>query len=297
MRLTLRLLVLPLFVSCSAPEAPAQKRFLWKVSSEKTHAWLLGSIHVAKKELYPLPAGIEKAFAESKILVVEADQGKIDPGTMQRMIAERGLYKEGESLSTALPEGARRKALELAAKVGLPAAQAERMKPWFLALNASMTRVKAAGFDPKLGIDQHFMDKARAKGTPIEELESARFQLELLSGFSDDLQALFVESTLEDLDDVEKKMAEIFGLWSAGDAEGLERVVLTEGMAKKPAMAPLRLKLFDERNVGMAEKVAGYLKTPDVHFVIMGAGHLLGEKGVAALLRAKGFKVEQISTP
>lgn len=293
MRLLLRALLLPLLVSCSGEPAAPQKRFLWKVSDGKAHAWVLGSIHVAKPELYPLAPEITKAFEASKVLVVEADQGKLDPAALQKMIAERGFYPEGRSLSSALPEGPRKKALELAAKAGIPAEQAERMKPWFLALNASMMKVRAAGYDPALGIDAHFMKLARAQGKPIRELESPRFQLDLLSGFSEPLQNLFVESTLEDLDEVEKKMAEIFELWKRGDAEALEKIVLTDGLSKKPEMAPLRLKLFDERNVAMAEKVAGYLKSGELHFVIMGAGHLLGDQGVAALLRAKGLQVEQ----
>lgn len=289
-------LLLLLVLSCSGGQAAPKRHFLWKVTSDVGQAYLLGSIHVAKKELYPLAPEIEKAFAASKVLVVEADQAKLDPGVLRQMIAERGLYKEGESLSKALPPERAKKALELAAKVGLPAEQAERMKPWYLALTASMMRVQAAGFDPKLGIDQHFMDQARAAGKPILELESPRFQLDLLSGFSDELQALFVESTLEDLDEVEKKMNEIFDIWKRGDVEALEKVVLTEGLVKKPEMAPLRYKLFDERNLAMAAKVKGYLKSPDVHFVIMGAGHLLGENGVGAILRREGFKVEQVES-
>ena len=296
MRMMLRVLVflLPL----SAVAAPAgEKRFLWKVSSGNAHVYVLGSIHAAKKELYPLPAEIEKAYAASKFLVVEADQGKTEPARLQQMIFERGFYKPGESLSKALPADRLKSALELAAKIGLPAAQAERMKPWFLALTVSMARVQALGYDPAFGVDRHFMDAAKAKGQEIKELESTEFQLNLLSGFSDDLQALFISSTLEDLEKIEENMKKMFEAWTRGDVDGLEKLVLTEGMAKRPETAPLRKKLFDERNVGMAEKIESYLKTGDVHFVVMGAGHLLGEKGVAALLVKKGFKVEQIEGP
>jgi uncharacterized protein YbaP (TraB family) len=295
MRMMLRVLVFLLPLSALAGTA-GDKRFLWKVSSGSAHVWMLGSIHAAKKEIYPLPAEIEKAFAASKILVVEADQNKVDPAKLQQMIFERGLYKPGESLSTKLPAEGAKKALELAAKIGLPAAQAERMKPWFLALNVSMAKIQALGYDPKLGIDHHFMEAARAKDKPIQELESTQFQLDLLAGFSDDLQILFVTSTLEDLDRIEEDMKKMFAAWTRGDVDALETLVLKEGMAKRPEMAPLRMKLFDDRNVAMAEKVAGYLKTGEVHFVIMGAGHLLGEKGVVELLRKKGFKVEQIES-
>jgi uncharacterized protein YbaP (TraB family) len=285
----LLLILVPLRLG--ADPAAGEKRFLWKVSSDKGHAWLLGSIHVAKPDLYPLPKEITAAFEASKALVVEADQSKMDPAAVQKMVIERGFYKPGDPRPA---EERQKAARDLAAKVGIPAPQADLMKPWFLSLNASVLHLQKLGFDPKHGIDRHFMDAARAKGTPIKELESAQFQLDLLSGFSDDLQALFVASTLEDLDGVEKKMEKIFDTWKRGDAPGLEALVITEGLAKKPEMAPLKKKLLDDRNVGMAAKVEEYLKTGEVHFVVMGSAHLLGETGVADLLRKKGYKVEQV---
>jgi uncharacterized protein len=297
MRMPLRcsaLLLILVPLRAGAEPAAGEKRFLWKVSSETGQAYLLGSIHVARKELYPLAGEIERAFEASKILVVEADQDKMDPARMQQLVVDRGFYKPGE----ARPGEERRKAArELAARVGIPAPQADLMKPWFLAINASVLHMQKAGFDPKHGIDRHFMEAARKSGKEIKELESAEFQIDLLSGFSDDLQALFIASTLEDLDGIEKKMEKIFETWSRGDAAGLEALVITEAMAKKPEMAPLRAKVLDDRNVGMAQKVEGYLKSGDVHFVVMGSAHLLGEKGVADLLRKKGYKVEQVEAP
>lgn len=282
---------LVLLASCG-PAAP-RKHFLWKVSSDSAHAWLLGSIHVARPELYPLAPEIEAAFAASKILVVEADQEKADPARMQKLVVERGYYQEGE----ARPSEERRKAArELAAKAGLPASQADLMKPWFLAVNASMLHLQKLGYDPRQGIDRHFMNAARLAGKEIRELESSEFQIDLLSSLGEELQALFVDSTLEDLAEAGPKMDRIFAAWKQGDVATLETLVVTEGLAKQPAMAPLKARLLDDRNVGMAEKVAGYLKTGEVHFVVMGSAHLLGANGVADLLRKKGFNVEQVES-
>ena len=282
-------LLVPL-ASCG-PAAP-RKHFLWKVSSASAHAWLLGSIHVARPELYPLAPEIEAAFAASRVLVVEADQGKADAARMKKLV-ERGYYQEGEARAT---EPVRTAARELAAKAGLPAAEAELMKPWFLAIQASMQHLQKLGYDPRHGIDRHFMNASRLAGKEIRELESSEFQIELLSSLGEELQALFVASTLEELDGAGPKMDRIFEAWKQGDVATLETLVVTEGLAKQPAMAPLKAKLLDDRNVGMAEKVAGYLKTGEVHFVVMGSAHLLGASGVADLLRKKGFKVEQIES-
>ena len=50
--------------------------------------------------------------------------------------------------------------------------------------------------------------------------------------------------------------------------------------------------LFDDRNHAWVEKISSYLDQPKVYFITVGAGHLAGPRGVPALLRARGFRVE-----
>lgn len=52
---------------------------------------------------------------------------------------------------------------------------------------------------------------------------------------------------------------------------------------------------WDDRNVGMVDKINDVLlKVPGRHFIAVGKGHLVGQMGIAALLRAKGWNIEQI---
>ena len=44
----------------------------------------------------------------------------------------------------------------------------------------------------------------------------------------------------------------------------------------------------------MASKIEDFLKTTETLFVIVGAGHLVGEKGIVEILKAKGYVVEQM---
>jgi uncharacterized protein YbaP (TraB family) len=44
----------------------------------------------------------------------------------------------------------------------------------------------------------------------------------------------------------------------------------------------------------MVSKIEDYLRTGETHFVVVGAGHLLGEKGIINLLRQKGYQIEQL---
>ena len=77
-RILLCCLVILLFASSARGDGGAPSGgnvFLWTVRSEKGAAYLLGSIHLLKKEMYPLDRRIEEAFAGSNALAVETDIG------------------------------------------------------------------------------------------------------------------------------------------------------------------------------------------------------------------------------
>jgi len=60
------------------------------------------------------------------------------------------------------------------------------------------------------------------------------------------------------------------------------------------SLAPIVVKLFDERNMRMTSKIEGYLNSSGSYFVIVGAGHLVGKRGIVELLKNKGYGVEQL---
>jgi hypothetical protein len=184
----------------------------------------------------------------------------------------------------------------LAEKLGLPAAQLEQMKPWLLSISLSSLSLIKLGYSPDMGIDRHFVKAAKDK-KEILELESMEYQIKLLSGLSEELQLKFLELTLEEADKAKERMEKIVGAWSKGDAATLEDEMLKKRAAKNAAQAEFQAKLIDERNVTMAKKIGEYLKTKDVHFVVVGSAHLIGEKGIVRLLEKDGFKVEQLESP
>ena len=48
-------------------------QFFWELSQKKSKIFLLGSIHVAKKDIYPLSKKVYQAFDSSNYLVVEVN--------------------------------------------------------------------------------------------------------------------------------------------------------------------------------------------------------------------------------
>src|SRR2546426_12795134 len=67
------LLAAPCIQAQETKTTTAVKHSLWKVQGKENAVFLLGSIHVLKKESYPLPFPIEAAYTNSSITVFETD--------------------------------------------------------------------------------------------------------------------------------------------------------------------------------------------------------------------------------
>lgn len=269
--------------------------FMWKVSSGEKELYLVGSIHMVPANFYPLPAGMEKAFDKSNVLVLEIDESKEDPQATQMYAMKAGVYLDGDSITNHITKDTAAEFQKWIAKCDpMTAMSLQRMKPWFASLMIPISELQKRGFDPKKGIDKHFMEQAQAQKKGIDELESSEFQLKLLSGFSEDLQDKLLMSSLVDAANTDRDATDMVNAWKTGDADLMDAVV-TRDEKQHPELKPVMEKLLYDRNVGMAEKIAEYLKSGKQYFVVVGAGHLVGPRGLVALLKQKGFTVEQVT--
>jgi hypothetical protein len=141
------------------------------------------------------------------------------------------------------------------------------------------------GITPDNGIDQHFLNRAKGK-KKILELESSKEQMDLLSGFSDKEDAAFLKYTLKDLESTGKHLDEIMAAWHQGDAERLN-ALLMEAFNENKELSPLKKKLIDDRNKKMASRIEEFLNTEQTYFVVVGAGHLVGNEGLLRILSKK----------
>jgi hypothetical protein len=68
----------------------------------------------------------------------------------------------------------------------------------------------------------------------------------------------------------------------------------TEAVRQYPTLQPIMAKLFDERNDAMTGKIEEFLKGPKTYFVAIGAGHLVGARGILSQIKGKNYTVEQL---
>ncbi len=276
----------------AAQESTSVKKGLfWKATSGNNTLYLLGSIHVGSKEMYPLPKEFEDAFAASKVLIVEVDITKVDMQQMQAMVMSRGMYSGDDSLWNHVGPDVKKSLEDFGDKYQMPAMVLAKMKPWLVAVTISMIPMVKNGMDPNLGIDKYFLDKAAADPQKkIVELETAEWQMNLLAGFSDDVQAKELASAIDQANKSIDHLKKVEDLWKAGDPDKIDAALHEEAGPPEVEKA-----LLTDRNPHMADVAEQYLKGKDQAFMVVGAAHLVGKGGVVAMLEKRGYKVQQVS--
>lgn len=268
------------------------KSFLWQVEGTAGKSYLLGSIHLLKKEHYPLKKIIEDSFALSDVLAVEADVSSKKMAQEGMMILQKGMYKDEETLKKNLSENTYQLAEKKLKELGMDIQGFQKFKPWMVAMTISSLELMKLNFDPNYGIDKYFLEKAADK-KEIAELEGLEYQLNLFEGFSKEEMDKFLLSTIIEADQTGKEIEILVDAWLTGNTEKAEKSI-TENIHKYPELDAMYKKILDTRNENMVEKITSYLKSNKKYFIIAGAAHMLGKKGIVQLLQDKGFTVTQL---
>jgi hypothetical protein len=119
-------------------------------------------------------------------------------------------------------------------------------------------------------------------------LETIAEQFALLAPEEPILELQEFESGLKDLRDVSAGIDPMVQAWSAGDQAELDRLINGD----LDEFPEARKQLLDDRNRRWVPKLEAMLKEKHIFFVTVGAGHLTGPKGVPALLRKDGYRID-----
>lgn len=267
-----------------AADAP----FLWEVQGPKARHFLAGSVHLLPQSAYPLPEALDRVYAQTRELILETDPGALSTPKIQREMLERGLSAQGlpAEVGTEIYTRVRTQAAELE----LPPAVCDAFKPWFCALSLSVLSFQRAGFDPALGVDRHFYQRAVNEGRPVRWLESPTEQLDLFSTMSQDTSAQFLRSTLDQLEDPEFGVDELVRQWRENDVAGMGALVQT----MRTETPEVYERLLQRRNAAWMGPLIEMFGQEKPLLVLVGATHLIGADGLVAGLRAAGLELRAV---
>lgn len=280
---------LSLLIALDAANAQAARSFLWTVTAGQGRIYLAGSVHLLSKDYYPLSPALEAAYTDADLLVEEADFADMQSPEAQLKLLTRGMLPPGQSVDRVLRESTYALVARRVAALGMPIEPLRRFKPWMLALTLVGYEWQKAGFDAELGLDQHFFDRATADGKMVQGLETVEYQIARLDGMTMEHQDRLLAESLEDLDAERASLLELIDAWKTGDAATVERIVRADAN-DDPV---LYQRLLVERNRNWLARIEPLFARTGRALVVVGAAHLVGPDGLLAMLRARGYTVDQ----
>ena len=276
--------------SLAIPVRAAGRVFAWKATGKSGVVYLVGSVHLLSKDFYPLNPALESAYKDSSLLAEEVDLGEMAQPDAQMALLAKGMLPSGQSLDTVLTPSTRTLLDKHLGDFGPMGEVAKRFKPWLAALTIESLAWVNAGFDPNLGLDKHFYDRAVADGKTVQGFETMAFQVSLFDDMPMDQQDRLLASMLKDIDTEQANMTKLIAAWRDGDAPTVERLVLAD-MKGEPAVYK---RMLVDRNKNWMPKIDQLLARSGNSLVVVGAAHLVGPDGLIAMLRAKGYTIEQL---
>jgi uncharacterized protein YbaP (TraB family) len=297
-RLLLALLVW-LLPACAgttaAPGAGVPTPALWRAEPPGPAAgelFLLGSVHMGTDRAADLGPLVDAAFESADELVVEIDTTRL-PAEEVAMLAERyGSLPPDRLLSDVLTPVTRASLDAWLARRELPAAQVEHLEPWFVSFLVAQVELQQAGYAVELGVDHVLMDRARGR-KPIVAIESPAGQLELMDALPREVQDLMLRDVLTRADDFAEDVGAMVEAWRRGDVELLHELVFSTE-EELPDLEIFYERVFYARNESMAASLARLAGDGRTRLVVLGSGHMLGERGVPALLERRGYRVLRV---
>ncbi len=255
---------------CELPRvAPTGQAFLWRVQRDAGPiVWLYGTIHDAGIDQVPRAA--TDALDGAQRFASELGDVEPDPQTL----VELARLPYGKVLDQMLPADDWWDLVDTMRGV-MNEDELRHARPWF-----AMTRLTShVASAPKPSMDDALAARANAHHIPVDALESWQQQMTALA---DGVDIADLEQAIHARHTIACELASMRAIYAAGDATLLEPLVVVRAQAT----------IIDARNATWLGAIEQYAASGGA-FVAVGVGHLLGDRGLPAVLARAGYSVER----
>ncbi|MCJ7453436.1 MAG: TraB/GumN family protein [Steroidobacteraceae bacterium] len=290
LRAAAKLGLLALALALPAAGMARDRSILWTVEGHHNTVYLLGSVHVLRPGDAALPDAAERAFddAEQLVMEIDVDDPGSDPLSMAMQMQQAAMLPAGQTLKGVL--GSDYTSInERAQESGIDLEALDAFAPWFVAIALLDLELAKRGFSPEFGIEQTLAARAIEQHKPIEGLETAAQQFQMLASMPLAQQKRFLVMTLDESAQLDRELEALLRAWRTGDTEALAALLAGE----YEDFPDLYRRLTVERNRAWVGRLADLLDDRDDYLVVVGALHLVGPDSVVDLLRQRGYTVTQ----
>lgn len=274
----------------------AHSQLLWKVADNNTGktSYIFGTHHFAPLSLLDSIKGLNAALQNADKVYGELDmQAAMDPSALMGM--QQMMMAPADSTIDKVLTTKQLADLNMAwAKYGtdqIPLNALYVLKP--AGLSTQLAALMSAKVLPDInvgqGIDNELQVRARKAGKQVAGLETMEFQTNMLLGDPISKQAEDLVETIEDIDAEAGKLVRLTNAYLAQNYKDIE-TICAESVLKNPESAE---KMIISRNNNWMKQLEPEMKNTNL-LVVVGAGHLVGDKGILNQLKQAGYTVTPV---
>ena len=279
----------------------AEAQLLYKISGKglQKESYIVGTYHLAPASFADDIAGANDALQSVDAVCGELDMSEIMGGT-SLALTEAMMLPEGQLITDILTEeqltrlnGYMMEVVGMDFNNPMCKEMLGRFRPSALAMNLEVVEFAkiTPGFNPLKLIDNHFQTEATKMGKRVLGLETVEAQIEALFGntsIEDEVEAL-----MEIVDDPEATHEATKALADAYFAQDIEAIGTCIAAGVEADDVEEWERIFGRRNRNWIAQMPAIMEAQPTLFVV-GAGHLVGNDGVIALLKREGYKVKAV---
>lgn len=256
---------------------------LWQVAGPggSTEGWLFGTVHALPDGVEWMTPALGNALERADILLLEI----AEPGRGGDVFARLSRTPGQPSLTERVAPSLRDELAILLDEASLTEQDFADVESWAAAILIANAATQAEGAN---GVDRAL---TRAfDGRPVRELEGVERQLALFDTLPPSAQRAMLEGVVRQASDPARDPDEARKAWLAADLDVLEQELDTSFLADPV----LRERLLDGRNRDWAARADTMMQAEGPILMAVGAGHLVGARGLPALLAQRGYTVRRI---
>jgi uncharacterized protein YbaP (TraB family) len=259
---------------------------LWEVSGNglDSASYIFGTFHMLCKRDIHFSEQLKQAVKNSREIYFELDMD--DPSVMLGGLMLMNM-KGGKKLEDLYkPEEYKKLAGFFKDSLQMPLAMFGNMKPAFL---ESMLYPKLMPCKNVSGVEEELMKVAKEDHKEIQGLETMEFQASVFDSIPYEEQAKELLTTIDSLNAYKLSFDTMINVYKSQQLKKIEELFNKSefGMEDNQDL------LLNNRNANWVKQLKDIMKKERV-FVAVGAGHLVGEKGLIALLRKEGYRVRPL---
>ena len=288
-------LISVLFCACSAQQNktgtaiknPDNNTLLWQISGKdlKKPSYLFGTFHLLCKDDIHFSAQLKSALQSSDEIYMELDMD--DPSTIMSGLLYMNM--KGDKKLKDLYSPAEYKKIEgyFNDSLHTPLLMLQSMKPYFL---VAMLYPKMMNCKNASGVEEELMQLAKENKKEIQGLETMQFQASVFDSIPYEWQAKELMKNIDSFASYKKEFDTMVDQYKSQQLNEMGSALAKSEFGSDSKYEGL---LLNDRNKNWVQQLKKIMARESV-FVAVGAGHLVGEKGLISLLRKEGYIVDPL---